>query len=294
MREDFVSRVICNELNIRAYTVISLNAVREIIGIHQTSPNATLALGRTINASALLSATLKPDSDQTITLKFSGNGPIREIQVQADARGNIRGYAANPVVDPVDAAEIVDFSEIIGEGFLSIIKDIGLREPYSSIIPLKSGDIARDVAYYLSYSEQIPSALILGLKLRGDGVLSSGGILVQTLPETSEDTIVNIEKNILSSENSLGDALAMGEDIYSYLSDILGNASLTVLQESPLRTACRCNRDLLRRILKGLGAEELRDMIDRDRGAEISCIFCREHYTFNEDELRDILLHMGN
>lgn len=294
MREDFISRLICNDLNLRAYTVISLNTVREIVEIHKTSPSATLALGRSIIATTLLSATLKPDTDQTVTLKYSGNGPIREIQVQADARGNIRGYAANPVIDPDGAAEIIDFSDIIGSGLLSIIKDIGLREPYSSIIPLKGGDIAMDVAQYLTYSEQIPSAIILGLRLQDGEILSSGGILVQTLPQTSEDAITNIEKNIMSLRASLGDALSEGEDIYSFLSDILGNSSLTVLQESPIRTACRCNRMLLRKILSGLGIEELKDMIDKDKGAEISCIFCREKYSFDEDELRDILANLDN
>ena len=293
MREDFISRLICNELNVRAYTVISLKTVREIVEIHKTSPSTTLALGRSITATTLLSATLKPDSDQTVTLKYSGNGPVREIQVQADARGNIRGYAANPVIDS-DGAGIADFSEIIGSGLVSIIKDIGLSEPYSSVIPLKGGDIAMDIAQYLTHSEQIPSAIILGLKLQDGEILSSGGILVQTLPQTSEDAITKIEKNIMTRGASLGDALFEGEDIYSFLSDMLGNASITVLQESPIRTACRCNRKLLRKILSGLGAEELKDMIDKDSGAEISCIFCREKYSFDEDELRDILANLDN
>jgi molecular chaperone Hsp33 len=161
-------------------------------------------------------------------------------------------------------------------------------------MPLKSGDIAMDVAHYLTHSEQIPSAIILGLQLHGGEILSSGGILVQTLPQTSEDTIARIEENIMSLKTPLGEALSEGEDIYSFLSDILGNASLTVLQESPIRTACRCNRMLLRKILSGLGIEELKDMIDKDRGAEISCIFCRERYSFNEDELRDILVNLDN
>jgi molecular chaperone Hsp33 len=284
---DFIGRTICNELNIIAYVVSSLNTVSEIASIHGTLPYATTALGRAINATALLSATLKPDSDQTISLKFSGSGPFREISVQADARGNIRGYIANPAVEG-EATGMRSFSQLIGAGFLTVIKDIGLKDAYHSVMPIRSGDIALDVAYYLTSSQQIPSALILGLNLQEEGIASSGGILIQKLPETDDDTVTELDENIRTLPKSLGDALGNGENIYSFLSDILNNAPITILHESPLQPACRCNRAMLHEVLTGISTEELSDMIERDGGAEIICSFCKQKYLFSEEQLREI------
>jgi molecular chaperone Hsp33 len=290
MEKDMLKRVICETLDLRAYTATTLSTVREITALHGTSPNATVALGRTITAAALLSATLKPDSDQSLLLKIEGGGPIREIHAQADARGNIRGYAANPGPDQEEDIGGISFSRTIGAGFLTVRKDIGMKEPYSSITPLHAGEVAGDVAYYLAASEQIPSALIIALTLEKDGsVSSSGGILVQTFPGTPEEVITRVEHAIYSLKTDLGTSLKEGNEITSVLGEILGHEPFSVIESRPIRTACRCTREIIRAALLYLHSEELADMLSRDHGAEVTCTFCTKKYHFDEHDLEEMI-----
>jgi molecular chaperone Hsp33 len=291
MEQDSLKRVICETLNLRAYTATTLSTVREITGLHCTSPNATVALGRTITAAALLSATLKPDSDQSLLLKIEGSGPIREIHAQADARGNLRGYAANPGPDLEEDLGGISFSRTIGAGFLTVRKDIGMKEPYSSITPLHAGEVAGDVAYYLSASEQIPSALIIALTLEKDGsVSSSGGILIQTFPGTPEEVITGVEHAIYSLKTDLGTTLKDGKEITSVLDEIFGHEPFSIIESRPLRAACRCTRKVIRSALLNIHSEELADMLSQDHGAEVVCTFCTKKYHFNEHDLEEMIM----
>lgn len=290
MNDDQLSRIICESLNLRAYTVSTLGVVREITSIHGTTPNATAALGKTITAAALMSAMLKPDSDQSLLLKIEGSGPVREIHVQADARGNIRGYVANPQPDLTDPSEILSFSKTIGAGFLTVRKDIGMKEPYTSVIPLQTGEVAADTAYYLTVSEQVPSAVIIALTLDRDGAAaSSGGILIQTFPDTPDHAVEMVEKNIAAMDHSLGEALRRGSDIHGFLKELFNNEPITVLESRSICASCRCDRKKIRSMIGSLNPEELRDMIDKDGGAEVSCTFCGKKYHFDGKELERIL-----
>ncbi len=292
--KDRISRIICEDLNLRAYTAETANLVKEITGLHNTTPNATTALGRSITATALLSATLKPDSDQNITLKFSGSGPINEIHVQADARGNVRGYVENPDVDLTEEIGKISFSRTIGAGFLTVTKDLGLKEPYSSVMPLHRGEVAGDIAYYLTTSEQIPSALLIALDLGMDGnIVTSGGILIQTYPETDDEVISRLENNIMKTGDPLTDALKGGKDILGYLSELMDNHPLEILNQYDLRHSCRCSSDLIRSALTNIHPEELQEMIRKDGGAEVICSFCRKKYLFSENDLRE-MINSGN
>jgi molecular chaperone Hsp33 len=287
---DKISRIICDELDLRAYAVTSLDTAREITRIHNTSVNATVAMGRAVASTALLSATLKPESDQTITMKFSGDGPLKELHIQADARGNLRGYVSNPRPDDTEDLGGLNFSRAIGAGFLSIIRDLGLREPYTSTMPLMYGDIARDISYFLASSEQVPSALLLGLELDREGIISaSGGILIQTFPHTPASSIEIVEKAIQSMKIPLGHALLEGADIHSIVSELMGNRPLEISSENSLRAKCRCSREMLKSAFSGIQEEELLLMIEEDHGAEVTCTFCSRVYHFSEDELRNIL-----
>jgi molecular chaperone Hsp33 len=213
------------------------------------------------------------------------------VHVQADARGNVRGYVANPQMDLTEDIGAISFSKSIGAGTLTIRKDIGLREPYTSAVPLNTGEIADDLAAYLSVSEQIPSALIIALTIEKDGIISSsGGILIQAYPETPEKTIILVEKNIIAMQSSLGDRLKAGEDIRSVLSELLEHEPLQILDDHPIRAACRCGKPMIREILKSLSLVDLDDMRVRDKGAEITCSFCTKKYLFNEKDLRRIIL----
>ncbi len=290
MSGDSISRVICDRLNLRAYTVTSTETVRTITALHGTTPNATVALGRTINAAALLSATLKPESDQNVSLRLSGTGPAKEILAQADAKGNLRGFVANPAVDLDEDIGGISFSRTIGAGTLTVTKDLGLREPYKSIMPLRVGEIAADMAYYLTESEQIPSAMILGMHISRDGMIeSSGGLLIQTYPETESAVIGEVESRIKAMPRPLSEELRRGTGIFTVLSGLFGDEEMRVVGTSAIRSACRCGKEMLASVLLNLPTPEIEAMIDEDDGAELSCSFCTKRYHFTGDELGDIL-----
>lgn len=287
---DAVTRLICDELDLRFYTVTALDTVKAITSLHGTTPNATVPLGRTIIAAALLSATLKIESNQSISLKFSGSGPLAEIQVQVDALGNVRGYVANPAVDAGGDFDRIDFSKAIGAGLLTVTRDLGLREPYRSVSPLLAGDIAADLAYFLTMSEQIPSALILGLTLDAEGMPSSaGGILVQTFPDTKPEAIESVEAHIRSLTPPLGDSLRDGADIVALCEGLVAPASLAITGSTNLRAACRCSREVLSDVLRTISRKEIEEMIAHDRGSELTCSFCRTVYRFTAEELQTII-----
>lgn len=287
---DSISRIICESLRLRAYTVNSLETVNKLIKIHATSPNATAALGNTINATALAGATLKPDSNQTISVRFSGKGPLREVQAQIDGRGNIRGYVSNPVPEAAGDLNEINFSKVIGAGFLTVSRDLNLKEPYTSLTPILYGNIAADMSYFFTYSEQTPSAIVLALETNKDGlVTASGGILIQTFPDTPESSILLAEEAIANMPKSLGSSLLEGENINSVLATLINGHDIEVASVTPLQLRCRCSKDILRATLCGVQNDELEDMIQKDHGAEITCSFCRTVYRFNEDELKDIL-----
>ena len=287
---DTVSRIYCESLKLRAYSVVTRETAAEITSVHKTTPNATLALGRTINAAALLAATLKPESGQSILIKFSGEGPVREVHVQCDAYGNIRGYIANPSPDITDDIGTLSFSKAIGAGCLTVIKDIGLGDPYNSVTPLLYGEVAADLAYHLTTSEQIPSAVILGLNLDSEGkISSSGGILIQTFPDTEPEVIEKVEQNINGMTATLGDLLEKGENIYNIVSGLFDNHRTEILSSGPLKHKCRCSHDMLLHLMKTVHHDELMDMIKTDRGATVTCTFCRREYTFTEEELKTLI-----
>ncbi len=287
---DNISRLYCESLKLRAYTVTSLNITREITSLHNTTPNSTVALGRTINAAALLSATLKPETNQSILVKFSGSGPIGEVHVQVDAFGNLRGYIANPMVDITDEFERISFSKAIGAGLLTVIKDTGMKEPYSSVTPLMHGEVAADLAYYLVSSEQIPSAVIIGLNINKEGeITSSGGILIQTFPDTDISAIEKVEANIKKMDRNLGDKLNHGENIYSIVEELFDHHKTEVLSTTPLVHKCRCSHETLFSLLKTFPKEEIEDMIEKDEGASITCTFCTKEYKYSKDDLLTLI-----
>ncbi len=288
---DSISRLYCESLRLRAYTVVSPDTAREITSLHSTTPNATVALGRTINAAALLAATLKPESSQSILLKFTGTGPIKEIHVQADANGSIRGYIANPMVDATHDIGSISFSKAIGAGMMTVVKYTGLKEPYSSITPLLNGEVAGDLAYYFTSSEQIPSAVIIRLNIDRDGIItSSGGILIQTFPDTETRTIELVESNISCMKTNLGDSLYNGRNIYSVVEEIFGNHKTEILGTIPLRHRCRCSHDMLLGLIKTFDKKEIAEMIEKDNGAVITCTFCTRQYSFTKNDLEKSIL----
>jgi molecular chaperone Hsp33 len=287
---DILHRLIIPEFNFRAYAVNSLETARAIVTAHHTTPNATTALGRAINAAALLSASLKPDSDQILSYKIQGSGPLKELQVQVDAHGNIRGYVARPRIDEEIDLGVISFSKSIGAGLLTVTKDLGMKEPYTGVTHLVKGEIAMDTAYYLTVSEQVPSALVIGLNINREGSIdASGGILIQTFPDTPEKSVELVESKLAKSPETLAEALTGGKDILAYLSDFLDNTPVTVMGSTPLRHRCRCTKELILSVLKTFEDNDISDMIEKDEGAEIHCTFCNTRYQFSKQELIAVL-----
>ncbi|MFW6366718.1 MAG: Hsp33 family molecular chaperone HslO, partial [Spirochaetota bacterium] len=284
--KDSLKRLHCPSLNLRAYTAVTTGISNELCTIHQTTPNATYALAQSLSAAALLSASLKPESNQSLVYKIEGNGPLRSVYVQADSRGGMRGYVGNPSVDHTVSLDTISFSTIIGAGTLTVTKELGLREPYTGVSALLYGSVARDTAYYLASSEQIPSALIIACETRNDGVITAaGGILIQTFPDTSLDVIGSVEERIHTMDESLGKRMENGEDVSVVLSKLLLDSPVQLLSETPLKHRCSCSREVILRSLRFVSTEDLQTMIDEDHGAEVSCTFCKTRYAVTEDEL---------
>lgn len=287
---DSLKRFHNKELNIRAYTALTRAVSNEICSIHKTTPNATYALSQGITAASLLSAGLKPESKQTLAYRIDGNGPLKSLYVQADSRGGIRGYAGNPGVDYSAAIGSISFSKAIGAGTLTVTKELGMKEPYSGVSALLYGSIARDTAYYLNSSEQIPSALIIACETEPEGTISAaGGILIQTFPDTEEAVITKIEQNINSLKQTLGDHLKEGKAIEAYLARILNNDNSQLLAETALEHRCSCSKDVIINSLKYVTENDIRQMIDEDKGAEVACTFCTAKYQISAKELQEIL-----
>ncbi len=287
MTADRITRILCDPLNVRIYTAVTRAVSTGLARIHRASPAVALALSRMASATALLGAALKPDSDQTVSMKISGSGPVRELHVQADARGNLRGYAGDPSADCDISRGRMNIGELIGAGFLTVIRDLGLKEPYTSVQPLVRGEIAYDVAYYLTVSEQVPSALILGTAQETDGTFSaSGGILIQGLPGTSPETLEKIEANIAGMKAPLGERLKGGEDIVSATAQLVDGAALEILGSTPLALACRCSREMLAQVIRGISPDDIGSMLEKDHGIELTCTFCTTRYRFEEREIR--------
>lgn len=270
---------------LRALAAVTTDIVREGAARHGTAPTATAALGRTLTAAALLSATLQ--DRQTITLRIAGNGPLGGLMAESTGEGDVRGYTTNPGVDlPLNAHGKFDVAGAVGRsGFVYVTRDLGLREPYSGSAPIISGELGDDISYYLTTSEQVPSAVGLGVLVgEGGSVLVAGGFLLQTLPGASDSVLTQAEENIgrIGSVTAVLQETPTGEVL---LARLLDGLDWRLLATRPLRFACRCSREKALRALAALPPSERATMAAEDGGAELRCHFCNERYWFAQAEL---------
>lgn len=275
------------EGKVRAFAVRSTGIVDEICRRHQMTPTATAAVGRTVSAGLMMGAMLKGEEKLTIIVK--GGGPIGQIVVDANASGEVRGYVDNPQIDlPLNDIGKLDVAGAVGtEGFLSIIKDLGLKEPYRGSIPLISGELGEDFTYYFARSEQTPSAVGLGVLVGVDYTVSSaGGFIIQLLPGLKDDEITLIE-SMLSRIESVTTMLEKGLDLEQILQRIVPDVE--VLEEMDVRFQCKCSRERVEQTLISLGRDELQQMMDEDEKSEVVCHFCNEHYQFSDEDLKTII-----
>lgn len=286
---DRAIRALIGEGEFTAFVAVTKELVEESRLIHGTFPTATAALGRALTLVGLMGLNLK--GREKVSIQILSEGPIREIYAQGDPEGNVRGFIRWPDVDlpPTSDGKLNVEGALGRRGMLYVLRDFGYGEPYMGMIPLKSGGIATDLAYYFTISEGIPSAVAAGVLVGKKGeVLGAGGFIVQPLPGTSENRIQALEENIkkmpqISRQVAEG---ATPEDILQMIAQGLG---AVVLAHKQLQYRCSCSRERAERALLSLGEVELIDMIDRDGGAEVKCEFCGRKYQFSRADLELIL-----
>ena len=289
MSTDYLVKALAFEGQIRAYAVRSTETVGEVQRRHNMWPTATAALGRSISASVMMGAMLK--GDDNITVRIQGNGPLGPIVVDANAKGEVRGYATNPQTHlPLNEQGKLDVSGAVGtEGTLSIVKDLGLKDYFTGQVPIVSGEIAEDFTQYMVVSEQVPSAFALGVLVDPDNtVRASGGFTLQVMPGATEETIALLEKT-LADMTPISTMIDQGLTPEGILSEVLGQENVEFLDRVDVKFDCDCSKERFGKAIEGLGTVEIQAMIDEDHGAEAQCHFCLEKYQFSEQELGNLI-----
>ncbi|MCR5831772.1 MAG: Hsp33 family molecular chaperone HslO [Lachnospiraceae bacterium] len=285
---DHIVRATAANGSIRAFCATTRDLVEYARSCHNTSPVVTAALGRTLTAGAIMGSMQKGDDD-LLTIQLRGSGPMKGITVTADSKANVKGYPiVGDVIIPANSKGKLDVSGAIGVGVLSVIKDMGLKDPYVGQVELISGEIAEDLAYYFTSSEQVPSAVSLGVLMNRDNtVKQAGGLIIQALPGATDEQIADLEKK-LSGIPSMTQMLDDGKTCEDILADILGDWELQILDTIPAAFVCNCDRERVEKVVISLGREELGKMIDEGEPVELKCHFCNKAYEFSHDELQKL------
>lgn len=279
---------------VRFMAAITTEIVTEAVRRHDTSPTVAAAFGRVLTGTLLLGTTLK-EFDR-LSVKIEAEGAVGGIVAETTKDGTVRGYVRNPKAEiPPKANGKFDVGGIIGGGMFYVIResgfDVGLhREPYIGSVPIVSGEIGEDFAYYLAKSEQIPSAVLLGVFLQNEEpfVKSSGGVIIQMLPGAGESTVAAIEQNFINSPH-LTDIINQGADAEKLLQTVLGEIDYEILERKEVSFACNCSFDRAVLLISSLGADEIRSMLEEDKGAKMTCGFCNEEYDLDEADLKKML-----
>ena len=287
--KDYLIRATAANGQVRAFGVTSRELTETAKNAHDTSPVATAALGRLMSAAVMMGADLKGEND-LLTLRMEGDGPMGGLLATADSHGNVKGYAFHPeVLLPPNAKGKLDVGGALGAGMLSVVKDIGLKEPYVGQTNLVSGEIAEDLTYYYAASEQIPCSIALGVLMNKDNtVRQAGGFMIQLLPGASDELIDRLEERLgeLPSITALLDAGKTPEEI---LSGLLGDFDLEILEKKPVQFHCDCSRERVERAIVSIGKKEIREMIEEGKPIEAGCQFCNKKYSFSVEELEELL-----
>jgi molecular chaperone Hsp33 len=272
---------------VRAIAVRTTSITEELRQRHGTTPTATAALGRTAAAGLMIGAMLK--GEEKLTIQVKGGGPIGQIVVDANAHGDVRGYVDNPEVDlPLNEGGKLDVAGAVGtDGFLYMIKDLGMKEAYRGSVPIISGELAEDFTYYFAKSEQTPSAVALGVLVDVDySVKVSGGFIIQLLPGLADDEITDIETE-LARVTSITTLLESGSSLEQILISVL--PSFQNLERMDIQFRCKCSWDRVEQTLISLGKMELQELLETDGSAEVVCHFCNEAYTFGPNDIEKMI-----
>lgn len=286
---DYIIRATAAQGQIRAFAATTAEMVEEARKAHNTSPVATAALGRLLTAGAMMGCDMKGEED-LLTLKIQGDGPIQGLLVTADSHGHVKGYAFNPeVMLPPNSQGKLDVGGALGLGVLSVIKDIGLKEPYVGQTILVTGEVAEDLTYYFATSEQVPSSVALGVLMNKDNtVRQAGGFIIQLLPGASEEMISGLEAR-LKEISSITTLLDKGNTPEMILEHILGQFSLEINDRLPADFCCNCTRERVEKALISVGKKDIQEMISDGKPIEVNCHFCNKNYEFTVAELESML-----
>jgi len=286
---DYIIHASGAENQVMIYAATTRNMVEEARRIHQTTPVMTAALGRLLTAGSIMGSMLK-NEDDLITLQIKCSGPAGGLTVTACPDGSVRGYAVHPDADmPPKARGKLDVGGAVGSGELSVIRDLGLKEPYVGTVQLVSGEIAEDLTYYFASSEQVNSSVGLGVLVDTDNtVRQAGGFILQLMPFASEELVSSLEKN-LSELPPVTTMLDDGLDPESIIMKVLKGHDINFYDRVDAEYKCRCSRERVERAVISIGSREIQEMIDDGEDVEVNCQFCGRHYTFSVDELKGLL-----
>lgn len=287
--EDYIVRATAADAQIRAFACTTRGVVETARKAHNTSPVVTAALGRLLSAGAMMGSMLKGEED-ILTLQIKGDGPVNGLTVTADSKGNVKGYANVPdVILPANSIGKLDVAGAVGKGILSVIKDMGLKEPYVGQTALQTSEIAEDLTYYFATSEQVPSCVGLGVLMEKDNtVKQAGGFIVQLMPFAEDAVIDRLEAN-LAKINSVTSILDAGNTPEQLLSMLLEGMNPEITDTLPTGFSCNCDKKRVEKALISIGKAELKDMIKDGKEIEVNCHFCNQNYTFSVEELKGLL-----
>lgn len=285
---DYIVRATAAEGTVRAFAAITTVMVNKALQLHGLSPIATAALGRTLTAAGMMSRMLKSEKDK-LTIQIKGDGPLGGIVVCSDSKSNVRGYVHNPIVDlPLNERGKLDIRTAVGFGYINVIKDLGMKEPYIGYADLVSGEIADDLTYYFATSEQVPSTVALGVLVDSKGVKSSGGFIIQLMPGAEEETVEKLEKRLIGFP-PISKQLDEGKTPEQILEMLLDEMNPKIIEKVPCAFECNCSRDRMERNLISIGKKDLLEILKDGKGAELQCHFCNTKYNFTHQDIEMLL-----
>lgn len=287
--KDYIVRATAKNAQVRAFAATTRDLTEYARNAHGTSPVATAALGRLLTAGAMMGTMLKGEKD-LLTLQMKGDGPIGGVTVTADSMARVKGYVdCTQVMLPPNALGKLDVGGAIGNGMLTVIRDLGLKEPYVGQTILQTGEIAEDLTYYFATSEQIPSTVGLGVLMeKNNTVRQAGGFIIQLMPFAEEETIEQLEKN-LAKVSSVTSVLDAGKTPEEMLALLLDGMDLEITGTIPTAFYCNCDKKRIEKAIISIGEKDIREMIEEGKEIEVKCHFCDSAYKFSVDELKSLL-----
>ncbi|WP_339060677.1 Hsp33 family molecular chaperone HslO [Tepidibacillus marianensis] len=290
MTTDYLIKALAYDGKIRAYAIRSTELTNELQQSHKTTPVASAALGRAATIGAMMGAMLK--GEEKLTIQIKGDGPVGQIIIDANSKGIVRGYITNGQVDlPLNAKGKLDVASAIGQGYLYVVKDLGLKDYYTGNVPLISGELGEDFTYYFTHSEQTPSAIGVGVLVNPDyKIRAAGGFIIQILPGVDEELVNQIEKK-LSTMDSVTSLIDHGLSPEQILEQLLGE--IQVLERMKIQFQCNCSYERIDNMLIGLGKDEIEDLIEKEGKAQIICQFCNKEYHYQREDLERLLVEFS-